>query len=236
MFRRSGTAATFTTALLAAAAALVLTASTTATAATAPGSSTAPTCRRTPPRPGSRARSPRACPSSRRSAWRGASGDGQLAPPVRHRVRHRRRAGLRTVRLGLRGHQARRHAGTRGGGLRRRLAAHDPGGTASWQDYGTLPVEEGAHVYGVHISIPDSEPERAPLRHRTGRFDRDCRAVGPDGQPVARPGRRLQEDDHQGREQAQSLTAARWRSRWDHGTEDLRTIRGESPCVPETNR
>ncbi|MFD9357415.1 hypothetical protein [Streptomyces sp. NPDC060031] len=34
----------------------------------------------------------------------------------------------------------------------------NPGGTASWQDYGTLAVEEGAHVYGVHASIPDSEP------------------------------------------------------------------------------
>ncbi|WP_330329840.1 hypothetical protein OHS33_08945 [Streptomyces sp. NBC_00536] len=34
----------------------------------------------------------------------------------------------------------------------------NPGGTASWQDYGTLPVEEGAHVYGVHTSVPDSEP------------------------------------------------------------------------------
>uniref|UniRef100_A0AAU2JMS3 PknH-like extracellular domain-containing protein n=1 Tax=Streptomyces sp. NBC_00049 TaxID=2903617 RepID=A0AAU2JMS3_9ACTN len=33
-----------------------------------------------------------------------------------------------------------------------------PGGTASWDDYGTLPVEEGAHVYGVHTSIPESEP------------------------------------------------------------------------------
>ncbi|MFB6616626.1 hypothetical protein ACFCV9_20850 [Streptomyces sp. NPDC056367] len=33
-----------------------------------------------------------------------------------------------------------------------------PGGTASWQDYGTLPVEEGAHVYGVHTSLPESEP------------------------------------------------------------------------------
>ncbi|MBT2450124.1 hypothetical protein J7F03_24215 [Streptomyces sp. ISL-43] len=33
-----------------------------------------------------------------------------------------------------------------------------PGGTASWQDYGKLSVEEGAHVYGVHTSIPDSEP------------------------------------------------------------------------------
>lgn len=33
-----------------------------------------------------------------------------------------------------------------------------PGGTASWEDYGTLPVEEGAHVYGVHTSVPESEP------------------------------------------------------------------------------
>ncbi|MFJ6717122.1 hypothetical protein [Streptomyces sp. NPDC091259] len=33
-----------------------------------------------------------------------------------------------------------------------------PGGTASWHDYGTLPVEEGARVYGVQTSIPDSEP------------------------------------------------------------------------------
>ncbi|WP_234332103.1 hypothetical protein [Streptomyces sp. NRRL S-87] len=33
-----------------------------------------------------------------------------------------------------------------------------PGGTASWQDYGKVAVEEGAHVYGVHTSIPESEP------------------------------------------------------------------------------
>ncbi|MFZ3496836.1 hypothetical protein ACODT5_27060 [Streptomyces sp. 5.8] len=33
-----------------------------------------------------------------------------------------------------------------------------PGGTASWQDYGKLSVEEGAHVYGVHTSMPESEP------------------------------------------------------------------------------
>ncbi|MFJ7266024.1 hypothetical protein ACIQV3_05035 [Streptomyces sp. NPDC099050] len=33
-----------------------------------------------------------------------------------------------------------------------------PGGTASWQDYGKVSVEEGAHVYGVHTSIPESEP------------------------------------------------------------------------------
>ncbi|MEV6649643.1 hypothetical protein [Streptomyces sp. NPDC051219] len=33
-----------------------------------------------------------------------------------------------------------------------------PGGTASWQDYGPVRVEEGAHVYGVHTSVPESEP------------------------------------------------------------------------------
>ncbi|MFG2620085.1 hypothetical protein ACGFXC_20985 [Streptomyces sp. NPDC048507] len=49
--------------------------------------------------------------------------------------------------------------------LERRAAAcaadwlrRTPGGTASWQDYGKLPVEEGAHVYGVDTSIPESEP------------------------------------------------------------------------------
>ncbi|MET9553910.1 hypothetical protein [Streptomyces sp. NPDC006645] len=31
-----------------------------------------------------------------------------------------------------------------------------PGGTASWQDYGRLPVEEGARVIGVATSVPDS--------------------------------------------------------------------------------
>ncbi|MCB5183138.1 hypothetical protein [Streptomyces antimicrobicus] len=33
-----------------------------------------------------------------------------------------------------------------------------PEGTASWRDYGALAVEEGAHVYGVHTSLPESEP------------------------------------------------------------------------------
>lgn len=33
-----------------------------------------------------------------------------------------------------------------------------PGGTASWEDYGGLAVGNGAHVYGVHSSVPDSEP------------------------------------------------------------------------------
>ncbi|MGW8782826.1 hypothetical protein ACWGNM_32835 [Streptomyces sp. NPDC055796] len=33
-----------------------------------------------------------------------------------------------------------------------------PDGTARSKDYGALPVEEGAHVYGVNTSVPDSEP------------------------------------------------------------------------------
>ncbi|OEV10861.1 hypothetical protein [Streptomyces nanshensis] len=33
-----------------------------------------------------------------------------------------------------------------------------PGGTASWEDYGGLAAGDGAHVYGVHVSIPESEP------------------------------------------------------------------------------
>ena len=33
-----------------------------------------------------------------------------------------------------------------------------PGGTASWEDYGTVNAGNGAHVYGVHTSIPESEP------------------------------------------------------------------------------
>ncbi|TGB16771.1 hypothetical protein [Streptomyces palmae] len=34
----------------------------------------------------------------------------------------------------------------------------NPQGTASWRDYGTVTGEDGAHVYGVHTSAPDSEP------------------------------------------------------------------------------
>ncbi|ADI05776.1 hypothetical protein SBI_02655 [Streptomyces bingchenggensis BCW-1] len=33
-----------------------------------------------------------------------------------------------------------------------------PEGTASWRDYGAVQAEDGAHVYGVHTSYPDSEP------------------------------------------------------------------------------
>ncbi|AGP53895.1 hypothetical protein [Streptomyces rapamycinicus] len=36
--------------------------------------------------------------------------------------------------------------------------ARFPEGTASWRDYGALTAEDGAHVYGVHTSYPDSEP------------------------------------------------------------------------------
>ncbi|GAB2815465.1 hypothetical protein [Streptomyces daliensis] len=33
-----------------------------------------------------------------------------------------------------------------------------PGGSASWDDYGTVAAGDSAHVYGVHTSIPESEP------------------------------------------------------------------------------
>lgn len=32
----------------------------------------------------------------------------------------------------------------------------NPGSTAAWDDYGSLPVEEGAHVYGVHTAPPEA--------------------------------------------------------------------------------
>ncbi|MBH5337786.1 hypothetical protein IHE55_24620 [Streptomyces pactum] len=46
-------------------------------------------------------------------------------------------------------------------GIRRCAADYQqqyPQSTASWRDYGTLPAEDGAHVYGVHTSQPESEP------------------------------------------------------------------------------
>lgn len=56
-------------------------------------------------------------------------------------------------------------AGRLAGSLERRVAdcasawlAEHPGGTASWQDYGPLETGDGAHLYGVHTSVPDSEP------------------------------------------------------------------------------
>jgi hypothetical protein len=33
-----------------------------------------------------------------------------------------------------------------------------PGGTASWQKYGKVAAGDGARVYGVHVSVPESEP------------------------------------------------------------------------------
>lgn len=32
----------------------------------------------------------------------------------------------------------------------------NPGGTASWQDYGKLDAGDGAHLYGTHIAVPNS--------------------------------------------------------------------------------
>ncbi|WP_030618398.1 sensor domain-containing protein [Streptomyces sclerotialus] len=36
---------------------------------------------------------------------------------------------------------------------------HDkPGSTASWKDYGTVGAADGGRVYGIHTSMPESEP------------------------------------------------------------------------------
>ncbi|MEU9374715.1 hypothetical protein AB0D94_13215 [Streptomyces sp. NPDC048255] len=158
MFRRSGTAATFTTALLAAAA-LVLTASTTATAATAPGFLNGTDL---PPHP-----------TSPWYAGEVTKGLPEFAPFCLDGVlpasgSWHRQFGTEfdtgAVQVSVRSASA--SAATKlAGTLERKVAAcaadwlrTNPGGTASWQDYGTLPVEEGAHVYAVHVSIPESEP------------------------------------------------------------------------------
>jgi hypothetical protein len=38
-----------------------------------------------------------------------------------------------------------------------RFLDQNPGAEADWKDFGTLDVEEGAHVYGVHVAPPESE-------------------------------------------------------------------------------
>ncbi|MGI5253678.1 hypothetical protein [Actinacidiphila glaucinigra] len=38
-----------------------------------------------------------------------------------------------------------------------RFLAQNPGSQADWKDFGGLAVEEGAHVYGVHVAPPESE-------------------------------------------------------------------------------
>ncbi|GGR91783.1 hypothetical protein Snoj_52090 [Streptomyces nojiriensis] len=164
MFRRSGTATTpttLTTALVAAAAALVLTASTatSAAAATAPGFLTGTDL---PPHPASpwyagavTAGLPESAPFCLEGvlpsagSWHRVFGTEYDTGAVQVSVR----SASPSAAARLAGVLERKVAACAADWLRR-----TPGGTASWQDYGTLPVEEGAHVYGVHTSIPDSEP------------------------------------------------------------------------------
>ncbi|MFD5619356.1 hypothetical protein [Streptomyces yangpuensis] len=159
MFRRTDTAATLATALVAAAATLALTASTSAAAATAPGFLNGTDL---PPHPASAwyageitAGLPETAPFCLDGAlpaagsWHRTFGTEFDTGAVQVSVRSASPAAAAKL------------VGT----LERRVAAcaadwlrTTPGGTASWQDYGTLPVEEGAHVYGVHTSVPESEP------------------------------------------------------------------------------
>ncbi|MFG2877894.1 hypothetical protein ACGFYU_23325 [Streptomyces sp. NPDC048337] len=158
MFRRTATATT-ALAALAAATALALTGSTTATAATAPGFITGTDL---PPHPG--------------SVWYTGEitkGLPEFAPFCLEGVlpatgsRHRTfgtEFDTGAVQISVRSSSP-SAAAKLAAAIERKVAAcasdwlrTTPGGTASWQDYGKLPVEEGAHVYGVHTSVPDSEP------------------------------------------------------------------------------
>ncbi|KJY21318.1 MULTISPECIES: hypothetical protein [Streptomyces] len=159
MFRRTDTAATLATALVAAAAALVLTASTSAAAATAPGFLNGTDLPAHPTSAWYAGEITAGLPETETfcldgvlpaaDSWHRAFGTEYDTGAVQVSVRSASPSA------------AARLVGT----LERKVAAcaadwlrTTPGGTASWQDYGTLPVEEGAHVYGVHTSIPESEP------------------------------------------------------------------------------
>ncbi|WP_326591560.1 hypothetical protein [Streptomyces sp. NBC_01294] len=159
MFRRSDTAATLATALVATATALVLTTSTSAAAATAPGFLSGTDL---PPHP-----------SSPWYAGAVTKGLPEFAPfclegalPATGSWHRDFGTEFDTGAVQVSVRSASPSAAAKlVGTLERKVAAcaadwlrTTPGGTASWQDYGTLPVEEGAHVYGVHTSIPDSEP------------------------------------------------------------------------------
>ncbi|MGW6852561.1 hypothetical protein ACWGCK_27960 [Streptomyces virginiae] len=158
MLRRSGTATTLTTALVAAAAALVLTASTSAAAVTAPGFLAGADLPPHPSSPWYAGAVTKGLPESApfclegvlpaAGSWHRAFGTEYDTGAVQVSVRSASPAAAAKL----------------AGSLERKVAAcaadwlrTTPGGTASWQDYGTLPVEEGAHVYGVHTSIPESE-------------------------------------------------------------------------------
>ncbi|MFI1650696.1 hypothetical protein ACH4XT_27665 [Streptomyces avidinii] len=158
MFRRTDTAATLATALVAAAAALVLTASTSAAAATAPGFLAGADLPPHPTSPWYAGAVTKGLPESPpfcldgvlpAGSWHRAFGTEYDTGAVQVSVRSASPAAAAKL------------AGT----LERKVAAcaadwlrTTPGGTASWRDYGTLAVEEGAHLYGVHTSIPESEP------------------------------------------------------------------------------
>ncbi|MGP3685279.1 hypothetical protein ACTVZO_11300 [Streptomyces sp. IBSNAI002] len=159
MFRRTATSTAF--AALAAAAALALTASATATAtaATAPGFVNGTDL---PPHP-----------TSPWYAGQVTQGLPEFAPFCLDGVLPAQGSWHRTfgtefdtgaVQVSVRASSA-AAAAKLATALERKVAAcaadwlrETPGGTASWEDYGKLPVEEGAHVYGVHTSIPESEP------------------------------------------------------------------------------
>ncbi|THA80821.1 hypothetical protein [Streptomyces sp. A0592] len=159
MFRRTDTAATLATALVAAAATLVLTTSTSAAAAGAPGFLTGTDL---PPHPSSPWYSgeitkglPETAPFCLEGvlptagSWHRTFGTEVDTGAVQVSVR----AASPSAAAKLVGTLERKVAACAADWLRT-----TPGGTASWQDYGTLPVEEGAHLYGVHTSIPESEP------------------------------------------------------------------------------
>ncbi|MEU8775354.1 hypothetical protein [Streptomyces sp. NPDC048606] len=158
MFRRTGTSA-LATAALAAAAALVLTASTTATAATAPGFLNGTDLPPHPSSPWSAGQVTKGLPETTpfclegvlpaTGGWHRGFHTDVDAGAVQISVRTASDAAAAKLVTAL----ERKVAACAADWLRK-----TPGGTASWQDYGKLTVEEGAHVYGVDTSIPESEP------------------------------------------------------------------------------
>ncbi|MEU6313445.1 hypothetical protein [Streptomyces sp. NPDC047014] len=159
MFRRTRTLRTAATALAAAATALVLATSTATAAVTAPGFLAGADLPPHPSSPWYAGQVTKGLPETApfcldgalpaANSWHRTFGTDVDAGAVQVSVRAASPAAATKL----------------AGALERKVAAcaadwlrTTPGGTASWQDYGTLPVEEGAHVYGVHTSIPESEP------------------------------------------------------------------------------
>ncbi|MEV6953447.1 hypothetical protein [Streptomyces sp. NPDC051183] len=159
MFRRTTTAATTAFAALAAAAALLLTSGATATAASAPGFINGTDLPPHPTSPWYAGKVAQGLPEFTpfcldgvlpvQGSWHRDFGTEYDTGAVQISVRAASAAAAAKLATAL----ERKVAGCAADWLRT-----TPGGTASWQDYGKLPVEEGAHVYGVHTSIPDSEP------------------------------------------------------------------------------